>query len=544
MSLAHVDHQPPTLPGQLTESALATLKATIAHDLTDPELELFAAVCERTGLDPFVKQIYAIKRTSRRKVRGNWIEEDTLTFQTAIDGYRTIAKRSGQYGGQDAAEWCGSDGAWTDVWLSSEPPVAARVAVWRKDVPRPFVGVARFDAYADRWPAKDGQDKGDLRNLWKTMPDNQIAKCAEALALRKAFPNDLSGIYVTEEMDQAAVPIDVHAHDQAGIPARDFDELVAASEQLTGAQLDEVKAWCAAEGIALKRAELTSENAHRVMTRILEVGRSGGGGATSEGSAASPPPPPSSDDGAVPPAPVVDDSQSGGDGPPPSSPAAPVEPGSGGSEDSTTASEHPATAEPPSAASGPVPVDTLLAATRAATPAARTIRVMQATRHAAATLGVDCPPTPEAVADDQALAAKVLQALEAEHGPAPVVSDEHVAWKVHDQPSWDRWRKRCNAKAGPGTKDKPHPRLLDDGDDYDLQRHALAWMASRKFRGDDLAVTSWDDVTKAEAEAIEAALGAIKDGEAAWVFTSEPWPDAVMAATGGWILERAKGAAA
>lgn len=274
MSLAPVDTTSALArPGTFTEGEIETLKRTIAHDLTDNELALFAAVCKRTGLDPFAKQIYAIKRTTRRKVRGNWVDEDVLTIQTGIDGIRLIAERSSLYAGQDPPEWCGPDGHWTDVWLPDEPPAAARVAVYRKDFARPVVGVAKFDSYADRWPPKDGQQVGDLRNLWKTMPEAMIAKCAEALALRKAFPNDLSGIYASEEMDQAANVRPIDTGGREGISERDFDEIREAAATLTDEQRGELHAWCEAEGIEVARARLTSDGAGRVLQRILDLAR-------------------------------------------------------------------------------------------------------------------------------------------------------------------------------------------------------------------------------------------------------------------------------
>lgn len=165
----------------LGSEQMALIKKTLAPDLTDGELALFAEVSKRTGLDPFRKQIYAVKRAGR------------VTFQTGIDGFRVIAQRSGAYEGQTPAQWCDESGEWVDVWLSKEPPAAARVGVYRAGFREPMWGVARFASYA-----------GD--NQWRKMPDVMIAKCAEALAIRKAFPDDVSGLYTTEEMQQADAP--------------------------------------------------------------------------------------------------------------------------------------------------------------------------------------------------------------------------------------------------------------------------------------------------------------------------------------------------
>lgn len=193
--------------------SIELLKSSLApgSNATDGELALYAEVCRRTGLDPFRKQIYAIRRQGR------------LTHQVAIDGLRAIAVRSGQYEGQTPPQWCGTDGVWRDVWLDKTPPAAARVGVYRKGCREPFCGVARFAAYTQG------------NEMWNRMGDNQIAKCAEALAIRKGFPEDTSGLYVHEEMQQAdrETPHDPQTGEVLGAPLgreEERDERLAREE--------------------------------------------------------------------------------------------------------------------------------------------------------------------------------------------------------------------------------------------------------------------------------------------------------------------------
>ena len=168
-----------------TDEQRRLIQSTIAPGCTSDELRLFAYHCQRTGLDPFSRQIYAIKRGGK------------MTVQAGIDGLRAIAERTGQLDGCQRF-WCGDDGEWKDVWLAPKPPAAAKCVIHRKSCSHPFVGVALF------------RDYNAGSGLWTKMPSVMLGKVAEAQALRSGFPADLSGLYSSEEMDQAdAKPIDV-----------------------------------------------------------------------------------------------------------------------------------------------------------------------------------------------------------------------------------------------------------------------------------------------------------------------------------------------
>lgn len=156
------------------------------RDVPDAELAVFFHLATRTGLDPFARQLYLIPR--RQQGGTKW------TVQTGIDGYRLIADRTGRYLGQDPAEWEAEhdeEGRRRDL--------VCRITVYKLvgDRVASFPAEARWTEYAQT--KSDGTPTG----MWAGKPRVMLAKCAEALALRKAFPADLSGVYTAEEMPDA-----------------------------------------------------------------------------------------------------------------------------------------------------------------------------------------------------------------------------------------------------------------------------------------------------------------------------------------------------
>lgn len=172
-----------------TREQIDLIKQTIAPGATDAELQLLLYQAHKLGLDPLLGQIHSIGR--RVKEGDHWVARRSI--QIGIDGFRAAAQRTGAYGGQELPEWCGPDGVWVTVWLASDYPAAARVGVIRQGWDKPVWGVARWASYAQT------KSDGSLISTWAKMPDLMIAKCAEALAFRKAFPDALSNTYIPEE---------------------------------------------------------------------------------------------------------------------------------------------------------------------------------------------------------------------------------------------------------------------------------------------------------------------------------------------------------
>lgn len=179
-----IEQRPAQVPVQWTDEQTQLLRDTIANGTTPQEFQLFTEVCRASGLNPFQRQIYPVMRWDSKA------KKEKMVIQTGIDGYRLIAARTGAHLGTSDAEFGPTNKDGYPEWAR----VTARRLVHGH--------VAEFPATA-RWGEYVQMGKEGVTMMWKRMPHTMLAKCAEALALRKAFPAELSGVYTAEEMAQA-----------------------------------------------------------------------------------------------------------------------------------------------------------------------------------------------------------------------------------------------------------------------------------------------------------------------------------------------------
>lgn len=185
----------PAVTPFLSDKEIDVLRRTLLKQFTDDEQETFIRQCQRTLLDPFSKQIFATQRRQKNR-QGDWIS--TMTVVTSIMGLTAIAVRTGHYDGC-VTTWAGKDGVWRDEWLDDEFPVAAKCVVHHKQRTHPEIGIARWEGYVGR-KQDFATKRWEITDFWARLPDFMLAKCAKAQALRGAFPDQCSNLYISEEL--------------------------------------------------------------------------------------------------------------------------------------------------------------------------------------------------------------------------------------------------------------------------------------------------------------------------------------------------------
>ncbi|WP_100517315.1 recombinase RecT [Mycobacteroides abscessus] len=208
-----VAQQPGALvPAEFGEFNLAVRRMLGLEDASEGEMQLFHHICQRSGLDPFAREVYMIGRDTEVSVwvdspdTGNRRQEKRrvtkYTIQVSIHGIRRrareIAAALGVSYKTDQPMWCGEDGQWREVWTDKkQPPFAAKFTVYRDGEPNTFV--AHYDEFVQE--SGRGGDRGP-NSMWSKMPRNQLRKCAEFNAIQMAFPDQLGGLVY----DEAAQP--------------------------------------------------------------------------------------------------------------------------------------------------------------------------------------------------------------------------------------------------------------------------------------------------------------------------------------------------
>lgn len=181
------------MPAEFNEKQIQLLKDTICKGSTPEEFNLFCMICKHTGLDPFLKQIYPVKRWNAKLGR------EEMTCQTSIDGYRLVAEKTGRYcPGRESTYTYDKNGH----LLSATSYVKKLTAdgTWHE-----VSATAFYSEYVQTFPDKMTKELKPTQ-FWLKMPHVMLAKCAEALALRKGWPAQLGTIYTSEEMEQADPP--------------------------------------------------------------------------------------------------------------------------------------------------------------------------------------------------------------------------------------------------------------------------------------------------------------------------------------------------
>ncbi len=248
-------HQPQvsaqlTLHHDYSREQMDLIKATMAPETSDLEFKLFLEVSRTLGLSPLQRQIHAVMRSERVNENGQWRSVKKMVIQTGIDGYRLIAARTNAHVGTSDAEF--------------GPPNAEGYPSWAKVTARRLVQglIAEYPATAHWTEYVQKNGKGEVNSMWKQRPYGQLAKCAEALALRKAFPAELSGVYTDTEMDQADnPPAEVHQERRQDVTAHVAQEAGVETKRLAlpepsadEQQREEaLRAWAAKISTAVER---------------------------------------------------------------------------------------------------------------------------------------------------------------------------------------------------------------------------------------------------------------------------------------------------
>lgn len=214
--------------GKMSKNQIELVKRTVAKGASDDELRLFIQVCKGANLNPFLKQVFLVPRWDSNEGK------EVRAIQVSIDGFRAIAEESGGYAGNEDAVFTGDETLEIEQGKEKTKktikyPLEAKVTVYKivEGGRYAFSATARWSEY---YPG------GRLGFQWHIRPYLMLGKCAEALALRKAFPKLLSGMYAQEELDRGQSDTDGAQKSQTGLQT-----VMKMIEEATVLELEDLK---------------------------------------------------------------------------------------------------------------------------------------------------------------------------------------------------------------------------------------------------------------------------------------------------------------
>ena len=179
MSNALATTQASALSAMPESELIGVLQTSLYPGAAIGSVKMVLGYCKAAGLDPMQKPVHIVPM---------WDKNTKATRDVVMPGiglYRTQAARSGQYAGVTDPEF-GPDVTETIGGVEITFPAWCKVTVKRL-LGNQVVEFAAREFWKENY-ATAGKDSAAPNAMWKKRPYGQIAKCAEAQALRKAFP--------------------------------------------------------------------------------------------------------------------------------------------------------------------------------------------------------------------------------------------------------------------------------------------------------------------------------------------------------------------
>ena len=202
-----MNKQPANLAALNTdENTFRVLQETLYPGSTDQEVAMILGYCKARKIDPILKPVHLVPMSVKTDKKGNdgkFVYERKNVIMPGIALYRIDASRSGQYAGMSEPEF-GEE--ITEEFVGEKTKKRITFPKWCKVTVKkllPNGGIAEFTAkeyWKENYASKSKFDNTP-NEMWEKRSYGQLAKCAEAQALRKAFPDVVGNEYTKEEME-------------------------------------------------------------------------------------------------------------------------------------------------------------------------------------------------------------------------------------------------------------------------------------------------------------------------------------------------------